>query len=61
MCNRWVTEQLNKKGIGIAVHYKPIHHLSYYRDKYDFDYNDYPKANSLFNSVLSYLLFCMLL
>jgi len=46
-------KELNKKGIGIAVHYKPIHHLSYYRDKYDFDYNDYPKANSLFNSVLS--------
>ena len=44
---------MNKKGIGLAVHYKPIHHLSYYKNKYDFNYDKFPRANELFESIIS--------
>ena len=29
-------EKMNNKGIGLAVHYKPLHQLSYYKNKYQF-------------------------
>ena len=46
-------EKMNKKGIGLAVHYKPIHQLSYYRKKYKFKNDNYPRANLLFESIVS--------
>ena len=46
-------EKLIKKGIGLAVHYKPIHQLSYYKNKYKFNNANYPRANSLFESIVS--------
>tara|TARA_B100001250_G_scaffold77524_1_gene63599 strand:- start:1602 stop:2759 length:1158 start_codon:yes stop_codon:yes gene_type:complete len=57
--NRWsisrdkFIEEMTKKGIGIAVHYKPIHQLTYYKNKYDFNYNKFPRANELFESIIS--------
>ena len=57
--NRWsitrdkFIEEMNRKGIGLAVHYKPIHRLSYYKNKYDFNYNNFPQANKLFESIIS--------
>ena len=46
-------EKMNQNGIGLAVHYKPIHTLSYYRENYDLDPNQFPRANSLFNLVIT--------
>ncbi len=46
-------EKLNKRGIGLAVHYKPIHHLTYYKKIYKLKKDDYPRANELFNSIVS--------
>ena len=46
-------EKMNSRGIGLAVHYKPLHQLSYYESKYDFNYNRFPRANSLFQSIVS--------
>ena len=46
-------EKMNQNGIGLAVHYKPIHALSYYRENYDLDPNQFPRANSLWNSVVT--------
>jgi len=46
-------EKMNQNGIGLAVHYKPIHALSYYRENYDLEPNQFPRANSLFNSVIT--------
>ena len=46
-------EKMNKKGIGLAVHYKPIHQLSYYRKKYKCKNDNYPRANLLFESIVS--------
>ncbi|MEL1232243.1 MAG: DegT/DnrJ/EryC1/StrS aminotransferase family protein, partial [Candidatus Neomarinimicrobiota bacterium] len=46
-------EKMNKKGIGMAVHYKPLHQLSYYKNRYKFNNDNYPRANSLFESIVS--------
>jgi len=46
-------EKMNGRGIGLAVHYKPIHALSYYRENYDLEPNQFPRANSLYQSVVT--------
>ena len=46
-------EKMNKNGIGLAVHYKPIHLLSYYKENYNFKKDLFPNANRLFNSAVS--------
>ena len=46
-------EKMIAKGIGLAIHYKPIHVLSYYRANYDLDPNQFPRASSLFQSVVT--------
>ena len=48
-----IIEKLNKKGIGLAVHYKPIHLLSYYKKNYDLYAENYSNANKLFNTIIS--------
>ena len=48
-----IIEKLNKKGIGLAVHYKPIHLLSYYKKNYDLSAENYSNANKLFNTIIS--------
>ena len=53
-------DKLNKKGIGLAVHYKPIHHLSFYKKMYKLKNDDYPRANELFNSIVSLPLYPLL-
>jgi len=45
--------KMNSRGIGLAVHYKPLHQLSYYKSKYDFNYDRFPRANLLFQSIVS--------
>ena len=57
--NRWsisrdnFIELMNERGIGLAVHYKPIHLLSYYKKHYKFNKNNFPTANLLFNSIIT--------
>lgn len=46
-------EEMNQKGIGLAVHYKPIHKLSYYLNRYNFQHNNFPRADLLFDSIIS--------
>ena len=46
-------KKMNLAGIGLAVHYKPIHLLSFYNKNYDLNKSLFPRANSLFNSVVS--------
>ncbi len=59
VANKWsisrdeLINKLNKKGIGVAVHYKPIHQLSYYRKKYNYDKSQFPNSNALFKSIIS--------
>jgi dTDP-4-amino-4,6-dideoxygalactose transaminase len=37
-------ELLAERGIGTSVHYKPVHRMSYYRDRYKLTPDDYPGA-----------------
>ena len=46
-------DKMNRRGIGLAVHYKPLHQLSYYKKKYNFKFNNFRKANSLYDSIIS--------
>jgi len=46
-------DKLNKKGIGLAVHYKPIHHLTFYKKMYKLKNDNFPRANALFDSIVS--------
>jgi dTDP-4-amino-4,6-dideoxygalactose transaminase len=37
-------KQLNERGIGTSVHYKPLHRMTYYRTQYSLSPNDFPNA-----------------
>jgi dTDP-4-amino-4,6-dideoxygalactose transaminase len=37
-------EELTARGIGTSVHYKPLHLMSYYRDKYGLKPEDFPES-----------------
>lgn len=46
-------ELLAELGIGTSVHYKPIHQLSYYKEKYQLKAEDYPNAEKTWNGNVS--------
>lgn len=41
--NRFI-ELMSEAGIGMSVHYKPLHHMTYYKEKYGLSPADYPNA-----------------
>ena len=44
---------INKKGIGISVHYIPVHMHSYYIKKYGYKPGDFPVAKELSETVIT--------
>jgi len=50
-------ERLKEQGIGISVHYKPLHMMSYYRDRYQLKEEDLPLCSELYFRVISLPLF----
>ncbi len=46
-------EELGKRGIGVSVHFIPLHLMSYYRDKYSLKPDDFPEALQTFRSCIS--------
>jgi dTDP-4-amino-4,6-dideoxygalactose transaminase len=44
---------LNDAGIGTSVHYKPLHHMSYYKQTYKLESSDYPNSEKIWNGTLS--------
>ncbi|MCS6943765.1 MAG: DegT/DnrJ/EryC1/StrS family aminotransferase [Geminocystis sp.] len=46
-------ENLRQEGIGVSVHFIPVHMHSYYRAKYGYKNEDYPVANKVFQMSLS--------
>ncbi|MCK5673426.1 MAG: DegT/DnrJ/EryC1/StrS family aminotransferase [Spirochaetales bacterium] len=46
-------QKLISIGIGISVHFIPLHIMPYYKEKYGFKENDYPEALKAYNSVFS--------
>ena len=53
-------EEMSKREVGLAVHYKPIHMLSYHMQQYGFKQNNFPRVNSLYNSILTLPLYPLL-
>jgi perosamine synthetase len=48
-----VVEKLNERGIGVSVHFIPIHKQPYYRDKFGYLDKDYPIANRVYEASIS--------
>lgn len=46
-------ELLAEDGIGTSVHYKPLHRMEYYRNKYSLDCNDFPNCEKIWNGCMS--------
>jgi perosamine synthetase len=52
-----VFRALRAENIGVNVHYIPLHYHSYYRDAYGYRRGDLPRAEALFERILSLPLF----
>lgn len=50
--NRFI-EYLNQSGIGTSVHYKPLHRMTYYRERYALKGENYPNAERHWQGVVS--------
>ena len=48
---------LMDRGIGFSVHYKPLHHMTYYRDRYGLDAAQFPNAERHWRGCVSLPLF----
>jgi len=46
-------EKLSEAGIGTSVHYRPLHRMTYYRDRYALKAEDYPNAERHWRGVVS--------
>ncbi len=46
-------KELNKNGIFTSLHFIPLHLLSYYKNKYSLRVNDFPKALTNYQQILS--------
>ena len=46
-------EELKAQGVGASVHFIPVYHLSYYRDRFRWLPEDYPVTEAIFQSCLS--------
>ena len=54
---RQVFDDLRSSGIGVHVHYIPVHLLTYYRDRYGHGRGDFPEAESYYDSALTIPMF----
>ena len=48
-----IIKNLIEMGISIAVHYKPVHLFTYYKNTYGYSIGDFPRAENLYNSTIS--------
>lgn len=46
-------DELKDRNIGTSVHYRPLHMMSYYQDKYGFEPDDYPVSRDAFERMIS--------
>ncbi|MGE4545755.1 MAG: DegT/DnrJ/EryC1/StrS family aminotransferase [Pedobacter sp.] len=46
-------EQMATRGIGTSVHYKPLHRMSYYQNRYSLDPDDFPNAEKIWRGCVS--------
>jgi dTDP-4-amino-4,6-dideoxygalactose transaminase len=46
-------EKLQERGIGISVHFIPLHTMPYYKKRYSLEDNDFPETLKTFNRTIS--------
>lgn len=46
-------EALSQRGIGTSVHYKPLHRMTYYRERYSLRPEDFPNAERIWRGCVS--------
>jgi dTDP-4-amino-4,6-dideoxygalactose transaminase len=46
-------EKLQERGIGISVHFIPLHTMPYYKNRYSLEDNDFPETLKTFNQTIS--------
>lgn len=49
--------QLAEDGVSTSVHYRPLHRMSYYRDRYQLDESDFPNAEAYWQGCVSLPIF----
>lgn len=54
--NKWI-EKLAEKGIGTSVHYKPLHLMTYYKERYNFKPEDFPNSLNRYSRSFSLPIF----
>jgi dTDP-4-amino-4,6-dideoxygalactose transaminase len=55
-----VVTSMQEKGIGVAVNYRSIHTLTYFRKKFGYEVEDFPVANDIGNRTISLPLYSKL-
>lgn len=50
-------EKMSEAGIGTSVHYKPLHQMTYYKDRYHLNAADYPNAERTWQGNVSLPIF----
>lgn len=53
-------DRLGDVGVGSSVHYKPIHRLKYYKERYDLDPLDFPVADRVWKTTISLPIYSLL-
>lgn len=46
-------QAMGQKGIGTSVHYKPLHRMTYYKKTYDFNPEEFPETEKIWNRTVS--------
>jgi len=46
-------EKLQEKGVGISVHFIPLHTMPYYKKRYSLEDNDFPETLKTYNQTIS--------
>ena len=52
--------ELQEKGIGVAVNFRPIHLMTYYRERYGYKPSDFPQCEQIGNSTITLPLYSAL-
>ena len=52
-CRDRFIELMSDKGIGTSVHYKPLHRMTYYKDHYSLNEEDFPEAERIWRGCVS--------
>ncbi len=50
-------EKMAEKGVGTSVHYKPLHQMTYYKNRYNLRKEDFPTAEKIWQGTVTLPLF----